>query len=81
MTRLRRLGSREILRSLRRHGFEVASTRGTHAKLVRTLSSGEKQVLVLPLHKSLASGTVRAIYRQALRFVPEAELRADFFAD
>ena len=79
MTRLRRLGSREVLTSLRKHGFEVAYARGSHAKLVRTLSSGERHVWVVPLHKSLASGTVRAIYRQALRFVPEAELRADFF--
>ena len=79
MTRLRRLDSREVLRSLGRFGFEVASTQGSHAKLVRILPSGERQVLVVPLHKRLASGTVRAIYRQALRYVAEAELRPAFF--
>lgn len=118
MTRLRRLGAREVLRFLHRFGFEVVSTRGSHAKLVRILPSGHRQRpqvrsltapspaqpcprpwhsrpgsltlphdvcpmehLVVPIHNRLASGTLRAIYRQALRFVPEAELRADFFAD
>ena len=81
MTRLRRLGSREILGALRRFGFVVASTRGSHAKLVRTLAAGERQALIVPLHRHLARGTVRAIYRQALRFVPEAELRPYFFVD
>ena len=81
MTRLKRLGAREVLRSLRRFGFRIASTRGRHAKLVRTLASGERQFLVVPLHGRLASGTARAIYRQALRYVPAAELRADFFVD
>jgi len=81
LTRLRRLGSTEVLSSLRRFGFEVTSTRGSHAKLVRTLPSGQRQVVIVPLQKRLATGTVRAIYRQTLRFVPETELRADFFVD
>ena len=81
MIRLRQLGSREVLVSLGRFGFEVTSTRGSHAKLVRTLASGERQVLIVPLHRDLASATVHAIYRQALRFVAEAELRPDFFLE
>ncbi|MCY3821903.1 MAG: type II toxin-antitoxin system HicA family toxin [Gammaproteobacteria bacterium] len=81
MTRLRRPGPREVLRSLRRFGFEVTSIRGSHAKLVRTLRSGGRPVLVIPLHKNLASGTVRAIYRQGIRFVSEAERRRGSFLD
>ena len=45
------------------------------------MPSGERHVLVVPLHRHLAGGTVRAIYRQALRFVPEAELRPVFFVE
>ncbi len=81
MPRLRRLNSREVLRILRDFGFEVASMRGSHAKLVRMTASGERQVLTVPLHAQLRTGTVRAIYRQASRFIPGDELQARFFAD
>lgn len=81
MPRLRRLSSREVLRILRGYGFEVVSTRGSHAKLVRVSASGERQVLTVPVHSQLAIGTVRAIYRQAARFIPSDELRSKFFSD
>jgi hypothetical protein len=43
------------------------------------LKSGERQTLTVPIHKSIAPGTVRAIYRQAQRFIPEEDLRPWFF--
>lgn len=61
-------------------GFEIASTRGTHAKLRRVRPDGS-DILTVPLHRVLAPGTLRAIYRQACRFVPEEELRGRFFTD
>ena len=81
MPRLKRLKSREVLRILGGFGFEVASMRGSHAKLVRISASGERQVLTVPMHSQLAIGTVRAIYRQVARFVPIEELRPEFFSD
>jgi hypothetical protein len=42
------------------------------------LASGEKQTLTIPLHKNLAPGTLHAIFRQALRFIPEDDLRPWF---
>jgi len=77
--RLRRLSAREVLRALGSFGFEVASTRGSHAKLRRTAPDGSTQILTLPLHKELATGTLRAIFRQASRFISEDELRPFFF--
>jgi predicted RNA binding protein YcfA (HicA-like mRNA interferase family) len=77
--RLRRLSAREILAALREVGFEVVSTRGSHAKLRRVLSDGRRETMTVPLHRDLAPGTVAAIYRQALRFVPEDRLRPHFF--
>ena len=83
MARLKRLPSREILRLLRRFGFEVESMRGSHAKLVRlrTAEGGReiREVLVVPTHREPRIGTVRAIYRHASRFIPEDELRRGFF--
>jgi predicted RNA binding protein YcfA (HicA-like mRNA interferase family) len=79
MPRLRQLTAREVLRAFRSFGFSVASMRGSHAKLVRILASGERQTLTVPMHKQLAPGTLRAIFRQALRYVPEGDLRPWFF--
>lgn len=81
MPRLRRLTARQFLRALRGVGFEVVTTRGSHAKLVRVSPSGERQVLTVPLHSQLAPGTLRAIFRPAARVVPESELRPKFFTE
>ena len=80
MPRLRRLSSRDVLRILHRFGFEVFTQRGSHAKLVR-VSAGERQILIVPLHRNLATGTLHAIYRQAARLVPSVDLRRAFFLD
>ena len=76
--RLRRLTSRQVLRALASFGFEVVSTRGSHAKLCRTVD-GARQILTVPVHPELPPGTLRAIFRQACRYVPEAELRPWFY--
>ena len=77
--RLRPLTGREVLRALGTFGFEVVSTRGSHAKLRRVLADGTRQTLTVPVHRTLAAGTLHAIYRQALRYLPERELRRWFF--
>lgn len=73
------MAAREVLRAFATFGFTVASVRGSHAKLLRVLASGERQILTVPLHKQLAAGTLRAIFRQALRYIPEEDLRPWFF--
>ncbi len=79
MARLKRLTARQVLAALRDSGFSVVSTRGSHAKLKREIEGGPPQILIVPLHRELASGTIQAIYRQAVRFIPEAELRPRFY--
>jgi predicted RNA binding protein YcfA (HicA-like mRNA interferase family) len=79
--RLRRLTARDVLAVLKSFGFEVVATRGSHAKLRRVTMDDERQTLTVPLHKDLDLGTIRAIYRQATRFIPEAELRTWFYGD
>jgi predicted RNA binding protein YcfA (HicA-like mRNA interferase family) len=79
--RLRRLTARELLAELGALGFQVVSVRGSHAKMRREGARGDSQILTVPLHRELAAGTLRAIYRQAARFVPEEELRSRFFSD
>ena len=54
------LSGAAVAKALERGGFEHISTRGSHAKY----RSGERTVIV-PLHRSLAPGTLRSILRQA----------------
>ena len=78
---LRRLSSRELCLALGRFGFEVVATRGSHAKLRRTTPDGLRQTLTVPLHRELASGTLRAIFHQACRFAREEDLSPLFFRE
>lgn len=81
MPRLRRLAGAEIVRILGQFGFVVHSKRGSHIKLRRVLSDGTSQTLTVPAHSELDTGTCRAIFRQAARFVADEDLRPHFFAD
>lgn len=78
--RLKALSGRDLVSVLRHFGFEVVATRGSHAKLRRESPDGARQTITIPLHKELAPGTLLAIYRQALKYVPEPDLTPWFFA-
>jgi len=79
MPRLKTFGGKEVVKILSQFGFKVVSQRGSHVKLRRVLSDGTKQTLTIPLHEELDKGTLRAIFRQALRYIPEEELRSHFY--
>ncbi len=81
MTKLRELSAREVLKALGSFGFRVITIRGSHAKLRRVLAGGERQTLTVPIHKRIAPGTLHAIFRQACRYIPEADLKTWFFTD
>ena len=81
MPKLRSLSGRDLLRILAGFGFQPASQRGSHVKLRRVLAGGIRQTLTIVLHDEVDKGTLRAIYRQALRFIPEAELRPHFYTE
>jgi hypothetical protein len=49
-------------------------------KLRRTLSSGEIQSLTIVMHDELDIGTLRAIIRQISRFIPEDQLKKEFYS-
>lgn len=77
MPKLRRLAGCDVL-TIHGFGFLQVSQRGSHVKLVREVA-GTRQVLTVPLHAELDSGTLRAIFRQVSRFVSEDELRPHFY--
>lgn len=59
--RLPRLSGAEVVRALQRGGFTRVSQRGSHAKL----RHGDGRLVIVPLHRELATGTLASILRQA----------------
>lgn len=80
MPRLKKLSGDEIVKIFLSFGFEVASRRGSHVKLRRILGA-TRQTLTIPIHHELDTGTLHAIYRQALRYIPEEQLLSHFYVD
>ncbi|MEM0328153.1 MAG: type II toxin-antitoxin system HicA family toxin [Thermoproteota archaeon] len=79
MPRLKVLSGKDVVKIFSRFGFVTVSQKGSHIKLRRILPDGTKQTLTIPLHEELDKGTLKAIYRQALRFIPEEELKPHFY--
>jgi predicted RNA binding protein YcfA (HicA-like mRNA interferase family) len=70
---------KDLIKIFSKFGFEVVSQRGSHIKLRRVLPDGTKQTLTIPLQEELDKGTIRAIFRQALRYISEKELKPHFY--
>ena len=81
MPKLRTLSGPDVVRILSEFEFLIASQRGSHIKLRRILPEGTRQTLTIPNHRELDTGTLKAIYRQALRYVTDEELRPRFYYD
>ena len=81
MPRFKTLSGEDVVKILVALGFEVASQRGSHVKLRRITADGLKQTLTIPQHHELDRGTIRAIYRQTLRYVSEDELHPYFYTN
>lgn len=54
------LSGAEVAKALERAGFGHVSTRGSHAKYRK-----DDRTVIVPLHRSLAAGTLRSVLRQA----------------
>jgi len=66
--KLKRLTAKQVLAILMQFDFVIASQRGSHIKLVRMVYS-QKQILTIPNHTELDTGTCKAIMRQASRYI------------
>lgn len=79
MPSLRRMSGQDVIAVFHSLGFEVLSQKGSHVKLGRAAPDGQRQTLTIPDHRELDTGTLRAIIRQATRYVPLDELRPHFY--
>lgn len=80
MPKLRDFSGKEVLSFFESHDFYIISQNGSHIKL-RRIVSGNKQTLIIPNHTSIRKGTIREIFNQAVRYIPEETLRAFFYAE
>ena len=51
----------QVVAALRKGGFEQASQRGSHVKL----RAEDGRVVIVPVHRELAIGTLRSVIRQS----------------
>ena len=79
MPKLKILSGSEVIKILEDFGFVVASRKGSHVKLKRILKNGVKEILTVPSLKELDKGTLRAIVRQASRYIPMEQLISQFY--
>jgi predicted RNA binding protein YcfA (HicA-like mRNA interferase family) len=63
MTRLPIVSGREVMKALRKIGYELDHQKGSHM-ILRNINPPYRR-LTVPDHKEIAKGTLRAIIRQA----------------
>jgi predicted RNA binding protein YcfA (HicA-like mRNA interferase family) len=64
LSKLPVVSGREIIRILTKIGFEIVGRKGSHVRLKRRRNK-ELLIVVVPMHRELARGTLRSILRQA----------------
>lgn len=80
MPKLKRLTAKQVLAILMQFDFVIVSQRGSHIKLMRMVHN-QKQILTIPNHIELDTGTCKAIMRQASRYISSEELYPHFYTE
>jgi predicted RNA binding protein YcfA (HicA-like mRNA interferase family) len=81
MPKLKTLSGEDIVKIFERFGFFIDRQKGSHVKLKRVIENNSAQTLTIPNHKELDKGTIKAIYNQSLKYIPETDLRKYFYLD
>lgn len=78
MPKLKVLSGKDLVKIFSEFGFTIQSQKGSHIKLSRLLLD-QKQTLVIPNHTEIDIGTLKAIYRQSLKYISEKDLVSYFY--
>ncbi|MBI5139865.1 MAG: type II toxin-antitoxin system HicA family toxin [Candidatus Vogelbacteria bacterium] len=78
--KIKDLSGKEVVKFLEQNGFSVNKTRGSHCKISRTVL-GRNQTLMIPLHSSIAKGTLHDIYNQTSEYLPGSDIKNFFFTE
>ena len=76
--KLKDLSGKEIIKFLERNHFSVCKNRGSHCKM-RRIVGDRNQTLIIPMHSSIAKGTLHDIYNQILEYMPKSSELNNFF--
>lgn len=57
MSNIPQISGKEVIKALRKIGFEVSRQKGSHIRLVR-VQGGVKQLVTVPNHKIIRKGTL-----------------------
>ena len=64
MSKLPVISGRQVVRVLTRIGFAIVGRKGSHVRLKRRRAE-EVLIVIVPMHRELAKGTLRSILKQA----------------
>lgn len=78
MPRLKVLSGKDVIKILESFNFEIVSQKGSHVKLCRVLES-VSQTLIIPNHKELDKGTLKAVFNQVSKYISTVELKKHFY--
>jgi predicted RNA binding protein YcfA (HicA-like mRNA interferase family) len=80
MPKLKILSGKDVIKIFDTFGFLIAGQKGSHIKLKR-ITANNRQTLTIPNHSEMDKGTLKAIYNQALKYIPENDLRKHFYSE
>ena len=78
MPKLRVLSAKDLVRFFERLGFVIDRQKGSHVTMKRIVNHAE-QPLLIPNHREIPKGTIKAIYNQANVFVAKQDLDEFFY--
>jgi len=64
LSKLPVISGRQVVRVLTRIGFVIVGRKGSHVRLKRRRGE-EVLIVIVPMHRELAKGTLRSILKQA----------------
>ena len=73
------VSGKELLKFFESYGFILNRMKGSHMILTRKRSFGN-QILVIPEHKTIPKGTLKAIINQSAKYISEEDLFNKFYS-
>lgn len=80
MPKLKVLSGSEVIKIFERFGFEIIAQKGSHIKIRRD-RNGQRETLIIPNHRQIDTGTLRAIVKQSSKYIPFEELKTFFYSE
>lgn len=74
------ISGKEVIKFFESYGFVIARTQSSHVIVKRNIDN-KKQVLVIPNHKFILKGTLKAIVNQSAQYISLDDLHNFFYTE